>query len=101
MPMAVLEAWTYNIPVIMSKACNLSEAFRLKAAIRINTNPGSIAKGIEKIIHAKDSEINSLTKAAYKLVNEKYTWSRVSKDMLSVYKWLLGREKKPEFVILD
>ena len=101
MPMAILEAWAYRIPVIMTKACNLSEAFELKAAIEVDTNPDSIAIGIQKIINANNSEICSIRKAAFKILKENYTWDNASKAMLSVYKWLLGKEKKPNCVMLD
>lgn len=101
MPMAILEAWAYKIPVIMTKACNLSEAFELQAAIEIDTNPDSIAIGIQKIINANNTEINLIKKAAFKILKEKYTWGNASKAMLSVYRWLLGNEKKPNCVILD
>jgi len=37
LPMAVLEAWSYRLPVLMTDHCNLPEGFAANAAIRIGT----------------------------------------------------------------
>ncbi len=46
LPMVVLEAWAYGKPVLMTPECNLPEGFAANAAIRIETNPESIARGL-------------------------------------------------------
>ncbi len=45
MPTVVLEAWAYNLPVLMTPQCNLPDGFHQQAAIRIETNPESIEQG--------------------------------------------------------
>jgi glycosyltransferase involved in cell wall biosynthesis len=37
LPMSVLEAWSYRLPVLMTEHCNLPEGFAADAAIRIGT----------------------------------------------------------------
>jgi len=36
LPMAVLEAWAYQLPVLMTRHCNLPEGFQARAAIQIH-----------------------------------------------------------------
>ena len=38
LPVAVLEAWSYGLPVLMTEACNLPEGFAAGAALRIGTD---------------------------------------------------------------
>ena len=52
LPMAVLEAWAYGKPVLMTPECNLPEGFAANAAIRIETNPESIAQGLSELSRA-------------------------------------------------
>jgi poly(glycerol-phosphate) alpha-glucosyltransferase len=57
LPMSVLEAWSYRLPVLITPFCNLSEGYRHLAAIRIETDPESIREGIKKLISLSDDII--------------------------------------------
>jgi glycosyltransferase involved in cell wall biosynthesis len=48
LPMAVLTAWAYGRPVLMTPHCNLPEGFAAQAALAIDPEPDSIAKGLWK-----------------------------------------------------
>ena len=43
LPMAVLEAWSFAKPVLMTPECNLPEGFEANAALRIGATPEEIA----------------------------------------------------------
>jgi poly(glycerol-phosphate) alpha-glucosyltransferase len=47
LPMSVLEAWAYSLPVLMTSSCNLDEGFEAQAAIAIGVDSQSIATGLE------------------------------------------------------
>ena len=40
LPMSVLEAWAYGLPVLMTEQCNIPEDFAAGAALRIGTEVG-------------------------------------------------------------
>ena len=46
LPMAVLEAWSYELPVFMTGACNLPEGFEEGAAIEVSTDPNQLANAL-------------------------------------------------------
>ena len=57
LPMSVLEAWAYKLPVLMTDFCNIPEGFDNGAAIRVDTKPESIAYGLVQLFSLKISEL--------------------------------------------
>lgn len=100
LPMSVLEAWSYNLPVIMTKFCNILEGFEAKAAIEIQPEPDSIAEELAKFIELPESELKLLGQNGLELVKNKFSWSQIAAQMVEVYKWILSQGDKPECVKL-
>lgn len=98
LPMAVLEAWSYRLPVVMTDFCNLPEGFAAKAALRIEPNAVSIGNGIDSLIRMNDQERTLMGLAGRRLVESKFTWSSVAHLMVEVYRWCLGEVDRPAFV---
>ncbi len=95
-PMVVLEAWVYNKPVVMTPECNLPEAFPRGAAIRIETNPASIAQGLGELFRATEPELRELGGNGNRLIRERFSWPQIADQMCMLYAWMLGRGDKPE-----
>jgi len=91
LPMAVLEAMAYQLPVVMTPECNLREAFEADAAVRLDA--GSMAHGLRGFGEMSDSERDEMGRRAYELVRHKFTWESVAQRTVSVYQWLLGGDK--------
>ncbi len=100
LPMAVLEAWAYAKPVLMTPQCNLPEGFAVGAALQIGTTPVEIAAGLKNIIEMSDSARTAMGGRGYSLVATKFSWPRIGKQMRSVYDWVLGGGATPESVNL-
>lgn len=98
LPMSVLEAWSYRLPALITPFCNLPEGYKHHAAIRIETSPESICAGIKKIISIPVNERLRMGKQGYELVKEKFSWTQVANSMTDLYKWVLGKSEKPDFV---
>jgi len=101
LPMAVLEAWAYGLPVLMTPECNLTEGFGAGAAIRIGHDPEAIARGLEQLFAMKDTERAEMGARGRKLVEEKFSWPKIARQMKEVYEWVLGKGPKPECVVTD
>lgn len=95
LPMSVLEAWSYQLPVLMTDHCNLPEGFANNAAIRIGTDVESIAEGMLLIVRSPISDLRSLGENGRQLVSERFTWPMVAAQMKEVYEWVLGRGAAP------
>jgi len=99
--MAVLEAWAYAKPVLMTPECNVPEGFAVEAAVQIGTKPGEIAVGLKKLTEMSDSDRTAMGGRGHALVATKFSWPSIGEQMRSVYEWVLGGGPQPESVRID
>ena len=99
LPMSVLEAWSYRLPVVMTPECNLPEGFAADAAIRIETGVESIAQGIDSLFSMNESDLQSMGAKGRTLVEERFTWKTIAAQMHEVYDWMLGGGEAPGSVV--
>ena len=93
LPMSVLEAWSYGLPVVMTDFCNIPEGFVAGAALEIEPNAESIAGGLAQLGDMSASDLSSMGDRGRKLVERQFTWDKIAQDMKAVYEWCLGGEK--------
>lgn len=98
LPMTVLEAWSWKLPVVMTPECHIPEGYDADAAIKINDNVESVEDGLKTFLGMSDEERQSMGMRGYDLVRENFTWDVSAKKMIEVYEWLLGNHEKPDFV---
>lgn len=98
LPMSVLEAWSYRLPVLMTDECNLPEGFVADAAIRIGTDAEGIAEGLRLLFQAPISDLQSLGENGRRLVSDRFTWPQIAAQMKEVYEWVLGGGEVPDCV---
>jgi poly(glycerol-phosphate) alpha-glucosyltransferase len=101
LPMSVLEAWAYGLPVVMTPECNLPEGFAADAAIRIETDAESIALGLAALFTMSNEDRCSMGQRGRVLVTERFTWQTVARQMCEVYDWMLGGGAPPSSVIME
>ncbi|MFL6499332.1 MAG: glycosyltransferase [Candidatus Udaeobacter sp.] len=100
LPMAVLEAWSYAKPVLMTPECNLPEGFEANAALRIGTSPEEIAAGLRVLREMSDNDRIQMGNRGRTLVGTRFSWSRIGEQMHGVYEWMLAGGQPPESVRL-
>ncbi len=120
LPMSVLEAWAYGLPVLMTEECNLPEGFAAGAAIGIGgtgradqrtkgpevrdqfSEPKGqtvgIATGMRRIMEMTVEERVAMGARGRALVEEQFTWPKVAAQMKAVYEWVLGTGPRPDCV---
>jgi poly(glycerol-phosphate) alpha-glucosyltransferase len=99
LPMAVLEAWSYRVPVLMTPQCNLPEGFATKAAIEMGSEVMNISVALDKLFNMTELERRTMGDRGRKLVEDRFTWPMVAASMRTVYSWILGQEAKPDFIL--
>lgn len=123
LPMSVLEAWAYGLPVLMTEECHLPEGFAAGAAVRIclggagdkgretsdegGTGVGfvsahdgcGVTRGMRELMAMSDEGRAMMGRRGRALVEERFTWPKVAGQMRAVYEWVLGMGAKPECVL--
>jgi poly(glycerol-phosphate) alpha-glucosyltransferase len=99
LPNAVLEAWSHGLPVFMTEACNLPDGFVAGAAIAIDTAPDRLALVLSE--HLARSDLGAVGQRGRELVELRYNWDRVARDLAAVYAWLVSGAPRPDTVRLE
>lgn len=98
LPMAVLEAWAYGLPVITTEFANLPEGFEHGASFEISTEPEKMSHELTTFLSLSDDIIIEYGKNGYTLSKNDFSWEAIGKKVVRLYEWLLGNTNKPEFV---
>jgi poly(glycerol-phosphate) alpha-glucosyltransferase len=98
LPMAVLEAWAYGKPVIMTPQCNLPEGFEAGAALCVEPEKESILGGLTGFMRMDDAKRRSIGLIGRALAEQRFAWPSVVAQMAAVYRWVAGRAPQPASV---
>lgn len=94
---AVLEAMSRQVPVLVTRQCNLDvEAFG--GGILSDPTPDSLSRQLLTLFDLSDGERREMGVRASREVERRYTWRRIAADMMAVYGWVLGGNSAPASV---
>jgi len=91
LPMSVLEAWAYGLPVVMTPECHLPEGFASQAALEIRNGKMGDSKwsGLQQMLDMSDSDRIEMGRRGRRLVEEKFIWPKVAAQMKALYEEIL------------
>lgn len=96
LPITVLEAFAFRLPVLMTDACNMPECFEARAALRIHHDALRLRDELRTFFAMSEGARERLGLAGRKMVETHYTWESVGAKMEQVYLWAAGRKPAPE-----
>lgn len=96
LPMSVLEAWAYRLPVLMTAECNLPEGFAAGAAAKIFTDPAAMARSLDA--NLLETDLAAMGEAGRALAEDRFSWPRIARENLHVYRWLVHGGERPACV---
>ncbi|MBN9246164.1 MAG: glycosyltransferase [Hyphomicrobium sp.] len=98
LPIAVLEAWSYGLPVLKTDACNIAQGFRENAAFRLSLEPDRMAAEILAFMQMDREAQRVMGRNGQRLTERDFCWSGVAGQLLEVYRWLLDGGPPPACV---
>ena len=98
MPAAILEAWSYGLPVIMTRQCNIPEGFAGDAALAMTADATGARHALECIVDLSEDKRRAMGERGRELVQERFTWSIIATQMRAVYEWIVDGGCPPECV---
>ncbi len=96
--MAVLEAWAYSKPVLMTAECNLPEGFAAHAAVRMEPTVQRIEDGLRQLFAMSHEDLQTMGEQGRILAETRFAWRKLAAQMASVYEWMLGGGPTPDCV---
>ena len=99
LPMTVLEAWSWRLPVLMTPQCNLPEGAAAGAAIMMESEADSILAALRRLFLMNDAGREAMGLKGRSLVEERFQWPRIGQQMADVYDWVLGYGPRPDCVL--
>lgn len=100
-PVSVLEAWSYKLPVLMTEACNLNAGFDTKAAIKLELQEADIAEKIMKMGGLDEKQLVEMGTNGFRLVQSNFDWKNIAEKFEKTYRWLIDGKSKPDFIYTD
>jgi poly(glycerol-phosphate) alpha-glucosyltransferase len=101
LPMAVLEAWSYGLPVLMTQHCNLPEGFAAGAALPIGADEDGILQGLRDLAAMTEEERRNTGARGFGLCRERFSPQPIIEKMTDVYRWLLRLGPRPSCLYTD
>ena len=98
LPVAILEAWSCALPVLMSRHCNLEEGFDGGAAIPADPTCSGVASGLTQLFAMPPAGLQEMGARGRALVEQRFTWEAVAEKMAAVYEWVSGSGRVPDYV---
>lgn len=97
-PMSILEAWANQLPVLLTKHCNLPGQ-QHGSAIMIDTSVEGIAAGLDELFQSSGLRLQEMGRKGRQLVEQSYCWPSIAKEMKAIYEWVAGRGGRPACVL--
>ena len=97
--MAVLEAWSWGTPALITRACNLPEGIARGAALEITTEPSSIARVILQFATQSLDERRAMSDAGRRLVDTQFHAREIARQLEMLYMTAAAGETMPPELI--
>jgi len=97
-PNSLLEALACRLPLVQTHQCNFNEVETEGAGWIGRPDADSLAECLDAAMSLSDTERQATGQRGYDLVQRKYTWDRVARELELVYTWMLGGSDVPSCV---
>jgi glycosyltransferase involved in cell wall biosynthesis len=90
LPVAVLEAMACSCPVVVTRHCHINEVENRETGWLVESNVDSVLEGLGKACLSAQ-ERRRRGRNARRLVEERYTWDRIARESIHLYRSVQAR----------
>lgn len=87
LPMQLLEGMAYSKPILMTRACNMSQAVAAGAGIECDTTPNSLAEALAAVTEFDRTTLESMGRRGRRLAEAEFSWTSVAAASRDVQLW--------------
>ncbi len=95
---AIAESLAYGVPVITTKGAPWQELETYKCGWWVEDNQEALMDALVEAMEMPANKRQEMGLKGRKLVEVKYSWQSIAKDMASVYHWILTGSEPPAYV---
>jgi glycosyltransferase involved in cell wall biosynthesis len=97
---AVLEALVMGLPVVVTHACHIPEVAEFKCGWVIEPEPAPLERALEEFFHLPALTAMQMGDRGKKLIEQRFCWPVVGRQMAQVYDWVLGGAKPADVEVV-
>jgi glycosyltransferase involved in cell wall biosynthesis len=94
-PMALLEAFSFGTPALITTACGFSESAKAGVALEVESSENGIVAGLDEMLRWSPERLQAAGTAARAFVGEHYGWPGICAQLESVYSWMRTNGSPP------
>jgi len=95
----IAEALAAGVPVITTKGTPWDDLRARQCGWWIDIGVEPLAEALREAISLSDRERQEMGQRGRSLVEQKYSWPQIGRDMLAVYQWVLGQGPRPACIV--
>ena len=97
----ILEALVRKIPCIATKGSPWKELIEYKCGWWVDYSQVKISEAIKEALQTPSDQLLEMGERGYNLVKENYSIEAISTKMQSLYNWILNKQKKEPFILIN
>lgn len=96
--LVIPEALGYGVPVITTTGAPWVELQETDSGWWIDIGVEPLVRAIAKATNLSATELRAMGKRGRRLVEERYGWQSIIQKHIELYKWILDKDAKPDFI---
>ena len=96
----VLEAMGAGLPVLVTHGCNMPEVQRSGAGWTTEATQDGVASALRQMLSNTAERNQEIGRRGARLIQEKYSWATVGRQMADLYTWLQGGPQPSTFELI-
>ncbi len=99
--LVIPEALSHSIPVITTRGTPWEELNQYRCGWWTGIGTEPLTKALREAISLPDRERKEMGERGRELVKERYSFTRLGKELKTLYQWLINGDKPPPYVLFD